>query len=96
MIGGRWPSDRVFCVAIGFLAVIFAATAVPGVVLLLMRHDIGRYLIAFSCAVALLTFGALFVADTRLAWPVYLIPVLPLATLVLALHPRSRHWCRSA
>ena len=61
-----------------------------------MRHDIGRYLIAFSCAVALLTFGALFVADTRLAWPVYLIPVLPLATLVLALHPRSRHWCRSA
>jgi hypothetical protein len=92
LIGGRWPDDRMFCLAIGFLTVLFAAASIPGVVLLLMRHSLGRYLIAFSSGVALLTFGALFVAETSLAWPVYLIPALPLASLLLALHPATRRW----
>ncbi len=85
-----------FCVAIGFLTLLFAVTSVPGVVLLLMRRTIGRYLIAFGSAVALLTFAALFVADTVVAWPVYLIPVLPLMALGSALHPHTRRWCGSA
>lgn len=93
LISGRWPADRVFCLAIGFLSLLFAATSVPGVVLVLMRRWVGRYLIAFSCSVALLTFGALFLADTAVAWPVYLIPVLPLVTLVLAFRPATRRWC---
>lgn len=92
LISGRWPESRVFCLAIGFLTVLFAATSVPGVVLLLMRRPLGRYLVAFCCAVALLTFGALFVADTELAWPVHLVPALPLAALVSALHPSTRRW----
>lgn len=94
LIGARWPQDRVFCLAIGFLTVLFAATSIPGVVLLLTRRGIGRHLVAFSCAVALLTFGALFIAETSLAWPVYLIPVMPIAALVLALHPTTARWCR--
>ena len=96
LIGARWPGDRVFCLAIGFLTVLFAATSVPGVVLLLMRRGMGRHLIAFGSAVALLTFGALFVAETRLAWPVYLIPALPLSALGSALHRDTGRWCRSA
>ena len=92
LIGGRWPEERVFCLAVGFLTVLFAATSVPGVVLLLTRRQLGRYLIAFSCGVALLTFGAFFVADTELAWPVYLVPALPLAALASALHPSIRGW----
>lgn len=96
LIGGRWPSDRLFCTAIGFLTALIAAASIPGVVLLLVHRGIGRYLIAFSSAVALLTFGALFVAEATLAWPVYLIPVLPLAALGLALHPDTGRWGRSA
>lgn len=95
LIGGRWPDDRVFCLAIGFLTVLFSATSIPGVVLLLMRRGIGRYLIAFSCSVALMTFGALFIADTALAWPVYLIPALPLVALGSALSPHTTRWCGS-
>ena len=93
LIAGRWPEDRVFCLAIGFLSLLFAATSVPGVVLVLVRRWVGRYLIAFSCGVAWLTFSALFLADTAVAWPVYLVPLLPLVTLVLAFRPATRQWC---
>jgi len=93
LIAGWWRTDRLFCLAVGFLTLLFAAATVPGVILLLSRRDIGRWLIVFGAAVALLTFGSVFLAGARIAWPVYAIPTLPLASLVLALHPGTRRWC---
>jgi predicted membrane-bound dolichyl-phosphate-mannose-protein mannosyltransferase len=92
LITGWWNSDRLFCVAVGFLAVLSAASTVTGVILLLLRRGVGRWMVVFGAAVALLTFGSVFVAGARLAWPVYLVPLLPLASLVLALHPATKRW----
>lgn len=92
LITGWWNSDRLFCVAVGFLAVLFAASTVTGVILLLLRRGVGRWMVAFGAAVGLLTFGSVFVAGARLAWPVYLVPLLPLASLLLALHPATKRW----
>jgi hypothetical protein len=94
LITGWWGSDRLFCIAVGFLTLLFALTTTSGVILLLLRRSVGRYLIAFGAVVALLTFGSVFIAGARIPLPVYLIPVLPLAALVLALHPSTRRWCR--
>lgn len=93
LITGWWHTDRVFCLAVGFLAVLFAAATVAGVILLMLRRGVGRWLLAFGAAVALLTFGSVFIARANVAWPVYLIPLLPLTVLVLALHPATRRWC---
>jgi predicted membrane-bound dolichyl-phosphate-mannose-protein mannosyltransferase len=65
---------------------------VTGVILLLLRRGVGRWMVVFGAAVALLTFGAIFIAGARLAWPVYLVPLLPLTSLLLALHPATRRW----
>lgn len=92
LITGWWAGDRVFSLAVGFLALLFAATTVSGVILLLLRHSVGRWLLVFGSAVALLTFGAVFLAGARVARPVYLVPVLPLTSLLLALHPATRRW----
>ncbi len=92
LITGWWNSDRVFCLAVGFLAVLFATSTVTGVILLLLRRGVGRWMVSFGAAVALLTFGSVFVAGARLAWPVYVVPLLPLASLVLVLHPATRRW----
>jgi len=94
LITGWWHTDRLFCVAVGFLALLFAGTTIAGVILLLLRRSVGRYLIAFGAVVALMTFGSVFIAGARIPWPVYLIPVLPVGSLVLALHPSTRRWCR--
>lgn len=94
LITGWWHTDRLFCLAVGFLALLFAGSTIAGVILLLLRRSVGRYLIAFGAVIALLTFGSVFVAGARIAWPVYLMPVLPVASLVLALHPSTRRWCR--
>lgn len=93
LIAQRWSDGRVFCLAIGFLFGLFAVASVSGVVLLLWRRHVGRHLLVFGSAVALLTFGALFAADTEIARPAYLIPLLPLAALGLAVHPATRTWC---
>ncbi len=93
LVGGWWDTDRLFCLAVAFLTLVFAASTVCGVILLMLRRNAGRFLVAFGAALALLTFGSVFVAGARVAWPVYLIPVLPLASLVLALHPATRRWC---
>ena len=95
LISGWWDTDRLFCVAVGFLTLVFAAATVCGVILLLLRRAVGGYLIAFGAALALLTFGSVFVAGAKVAWPVYLVPVLPLASLALSLHPATRRWCRA-
>lgn len=92
LITGWWNSDRLFCLAVGFLAVLFAASTVTGVILLLLRRGVGRWMVVFGAGVALLTFGSVFVAGARLAWPVYLVPLLPLASLLLALHPATKRW----
>lgn len=92
LIVGWWRTDRVFCLAVGLLTLLFAAATVSGVILLLLRRGIGRLLIAGGAGLALLTFGSVFIAGARIAWPVYLIPVLPLAALVLSLLPATRNW----
>lgn len=84
-----------FCLAVGFLTLVFAGSTVCGVILLLLRRNSGPNLVAFGAALALLTFGAVFVAGARVAWPVYLIPALPLAALVLSLHPATARWVKS-
>ncbi|EID10105.1 hypothetical protein MXEN_19239 [Mycobacterium xenopi RIVM700367] len=92
LIAGWWRSDRLFCVAVGFLALVFALATVAGVILLLQRRGLGRYLIAAGAVVALLTYGGIFIAGARVAWIVHTLPVLPVASVVLALHPRTKRW----
>lgn len=94
LITGWWHTDRLFCLAVGFLTLLFALSTIAGVITLLLRRSAGRYLIAFGSVIALLTFGSVFVAGARIPLLVYLIPVLPVASLVLALHPSTRRWCR--
>lgn len=94
LITGWWHTDRLFCVAVGFLTLLFAGTTISGVILLLLRRSVGRYLITFGAVVALMTFGSVFIAGAKIPWPVYLIPVLPLASLALALHSSTKRWCR--
>lgn len=94
LITGWWSTDRLFCLAVGFLTLLFAVTTIAGVIALLLRRSVGRYLIAFGAVIALLTFGSVFIAGARIAWIVYLIPVLPAASLGLALHSSTRRWCR--
>lgn len=92
LISDWWATDRLFCLAVGFLTLVFAGSTACGVILLLLRRPLGRYLIAFGAGVATLTFGSVFLTGARVAWPVYLIPVLPLAGLGLSLHPATRRW----
>ena len=92
LIAGWWKSDRLFCIAVAFLALVFALSTVSGVIMLLQRRPIGRYLIVAGAAVALLTYGGVFIAGARVAWIVHALPVLPLASVVLAQHPRTKRW----
>ena len=96
LITGWWSTDRLFCIAVGFLALVFAASTIIGVILLLLRRSSGRYLIVAGAVIALLTFGSVFIAGARIPWPVYAIPVLPIASTVLALHPSTRRWASGA
>ncbi|WP_188113048.1 hypothetical protein [Mycobacterium simiae] len=92
LIAGWWQTDRLFCVAVGFLALVFAISTVAGVIMLLLRRPVGRYLIATGAVVAVLTYGGIFIAGAHVAWIVNALPVLPIATVVLALHPRTTRW----
>ena len=93
LIAGCWGTDRLFCIAVAFLALVFAATTVSGVIMLLQRRSIGRYLIAAGAVVALLTYGGVFIAQpAHVAWIVYALPLLPIASVVLALHPQTKRW----
>ena len=67
LIAGWWRTDRLFCLAVGFLTLLFATTTVSGVILLLRQRDLGRWLIVFGAGVALLTFGSVFLAGARIA-----------------------------
>jgi hypothetical protein len=94
LITGWWRSDRLFCVAIGFLTAVSAAALIGGLIALLLRRRMGRLLIIVGAIVALLIFSGLFVAGAKLSPVVYAIPVLPVASVLLALLPATRRWAR--
>lgn len=95
LIAGWWSSDRLFCVAIGFLTTISAAASIGGLVLLLLRRRMGRLLIVVGCVIGLLIFGSLFVAGAKFPWTVYVIPVLPVIAIALTLLPATARWAQS-
>jgi hypothetical protein len=95
LITGWWRSDRLFCVAIGFLTAVSAAALIGGLIAVLLRRWMGRLLIVVGSVVALLIFAGLFVAGAKLSPVVYAIPVLPVASVLLALLPATRRWARS-
>lgn len=92
LITGWWHSDRLFCVAIGFLTGVSAAAGIGGLILLLLRRRMGRLLIVVGAIIGLMIFASLFVAGAQLPRVVYAIPVLPLASIVLTLLPATRRW----
>ncbi|MET0450291.1 MAG: hypothetical protein ABW137_00510 [Mycobacterium sp.] len=94
LITGWWQTDELFCVAIGFLTAVSAAATIGGLIALLLRRRIGRLLVVVGAAVALMIFAGLFVAGARLPQIVFAIPVLPVASIVLALLPATGRWCR--
>jgi hypothetical protein len=94
LITGWWRSDRLFCVAIGFLTAVSAAALIGGLIALLLRRRMGRLLIVVGAVVALLIFAGLFVAGAKQSPVVYGIPVLPVASVLLALLPATRRWAR--
>jgi hypothetical protein len=95
LITGWWRSDWLFCVAIGFLTAVSAAALIGGLIALLLRRRMGRLLIVVGAVVALLIFAGLFVAGAKLSPVVYGIPVLPVASVLLALLPATRRWARA-
>jgi hypothetical protein len=92
LITGWWNSSHLFCVAVGFLALVFGLSTVSGVILLLQRRPIARWLIVVGAVVAFLTYISIFIAGARVAWIVHALPLLPLASVVLALHPQTKRW----
>jgi len=95
LIAGWWRTDRLFCCAVAFLALVFAATTVSGVIMLLQHRSVGRYLIVAGAVVAILTYLGVFIAGARVAWIVHALPILPIASVVLAMHPRTKRWLES-
>ncbi|WP_241010727.1 hypothetical protein [Mycobacterium camsae] len=92
LIAGWWQTDRLFCIAVGFLALVFALTTVCGVIMLLLRRQFGRYLIVAGAIVALLTYLGVFIAGARVGWIVHALPLLPVASVVLAMLPDTKRW----
>ena len=92
LIAGWWRTDRLFCIAVAFLALVFAITTVAGVIMLLQHRPLGRYLIAAGAVVAVLTYGGVFIAGAHVAWIVYTLWVLPVASVVLAFLPQIKRW----
>lgn len=95
LIAGWWKSDRLFCIAVAFLALVFAATTVSGVIALLQRRSVSRYLLLAGALVAFLTYIGVFIAGARVAWVVHLLPLLPIATAVLVMLPQTKRWLQS-
>lgn len=92
LIVGWWRTDRLFCIAIAFLALVFAVATVAGVIMMLQRRPVGRYLIVVGAVVAVLTYGGVFIAGARVAWIVHALPLLPVASVALAMHPQTKRW----
>ena len=79
-----------FCIAVAFLALVFALTTISGVIMLLQHRSLGRYFIAAGAVVAVLTYGGVFIAGAHVAWIVYTLWVLPVASVVLAFFPEIK------
>ena len=94
LITGWWRSDRLFCVAVGFLTAVSAAALIAGLIGLLLRRRMSRLLIVVGAIVALLIFSSLFVAGAKLPPAVYAIPALPVLSIVFALLPSTGRWAR--
>ncbi len=94
LITGWWQSDRLFCVAVGFLTLVSAAALISGLVALLLRRRMARLLVVVGSVIGLMIFASLFVAGAKLDPVVYAIPVLPLLTIVLALLSATARWAR--
>ncbi|MUL85730.1 MULTISPECIES: hypothetical protein [unclassified Mycolicibacterium] len=92
LIAGWWRTDRLFCVAIGFLAAISAAATIGGLIALLLRRRMGRLLVIVGAVIGLLIFGSLFIAGARLHPVVYAMPVLPLAAILFTALPSTGRW----
>ena len=92
LIIGWWDTDRLFCVAVAFLAFVFASSTITGIVMVLLRRIMGRWLVAAGAVVALLAFVGVFIAGAKIPWIVYAIPVLPVISAALALHPATKRW----
>lgn len=92
LIAGWWSTDRLFCVAVGFLALVFAVTTIAGVIMLLLRRHLGRYLVMTGSVVALLTYLGVFIAGARVSWLVHVLPLLPITSLALAVLPETKRW----
>ena len=94
LITGWWASDRLFCVAVGFLTVVSAGALIFGLIALLLRRRSARLLIVVGSVIGLMIFASLFVAGAKLAPIVYAIPVLPVLTILLALLPATARWAK--
>lgn len=94
LITGWWASDRLFCVAVGFLALVSAGALISGLIALLLRRRTARLLVIVGSVIGLMIFASLFIAGAKLAPVVYAIPALPVATVVLALLPATARWAR--
>lgn len=95
LIAGWWATDPLFCLAMGFLAAVTAAASISGVIALLLRRPNARLLIVVGSVIAILIFASMFVAGAKLPAPVYAMPVLPLASIVLAALPATARWSRA-
>jgi hypothetical protein len=94
LISGWWRSDRLFCVAVAFLTAVSAAALIGGLIALLLRQRMARLLIVVGAVVALLIFSSLFVAGAKLPPVVFAIPVLPVASALLAVLPATKRWAQ--
>ncbi|WP_371871148.1 hypothetical protein [Mycolicibacterium agri] len=92
LITGWWASDRLFCVAVGFLTLVSAGALISGLIALLLRRRTARLLVVVGSVIGLLIFASLFIAGAKLAPVVYAIPVLPLLTIALTLLPGTARW----
>ena len=92
LITGWWRTDRLFCVGVGFLTAVFGATTITGVVGLLLRRRVGIFLSVVAALLALLIFSGIFIAGAHMAGVVRAFPVLPVATIVLAVAPATWRW----
>ena len=94
LITGWWRTDRLFCVGVGFLTAVFGATTIAGVVGLLLRRRVGIFLAVVAAVLALLIFSGIFIAGAHMAGVVRAFPVLPVATIALAVAPATWRWMK--
>lgn len=94
LITGWWRTDRLFCVGVGFLTAVFGATTIAGVVGLLLRRRVGIFLSVVAAVLALLIFSGIFIAGAHMAGALRAFPVLPVATIALAVAPATWRWTK--